>query len=285
MKQTQSRIFDDTSIEMRFARAEPQAHIVEIPPDLATEMLKTSPGNRKMRGWYVELLAGAMKRGEWRITCQGIGFDVGGRLREGHHRLNACVLSGIPLKTMVVLGMPLNSYEVIDTGIVRTYADRMGEDRAITEVLRLGTHIALGFAKPTVDQIRPLADAGLRDAASTLIEYCGSVRKYYSTAPMRLAACTLIMNGANSEFILKQYRALCCLDFDSMTNSAKSLVRQVNSGRTRANDTREVLARGLRVFDENKKDLSKIQVTDVDMSSASSLVRTTLLGSLATAKR
>ena len=49
---------------------------MDITPAMAKEMLETSPGNRRLRGWYVDLLAAAMKRGEWRVTSQGIGFDV-----------------------------------------------------------------------------------------------------------------------------------------------------------------------------------------------------------------
>ena len=71
-----------------------------------------------------------MRRGEWRVTSQGIGFDLHGRLRDAHHRLNACIQSGVTFRSVVVLGMREDAYEVTDTGMVRTYADRLDEDRA-----------------------------------------------------------------------------------------------------------------------------------------------------------
>ena len=66
------------------------------------EMLETSPGNRRLRGWYVDLLAAAMKRGGGESYKPGIGFDLLGRLRDAHHRLNACIQAGIPFTSVVV---------------------------------------------------------------------------------------------------------------------------------------------------------------------------------------
>jgi hypothetical protein len=265
---------------MKFARSKPESMIMRITPEIAKEMLETSIGNRRLRGWYVNLLSSAMKRGEWRVTSQGIGFDYRGCLRDAHHRLTACVQSGVSFESVVVLGMQTDAYEVTDTGIMRTYADRLHEDRAVADVLRLGCQYALNTTKPTVDQMKPIIEAGLADAAKSLIEFCGSCRKYYSSAPMKLAACITIMNGGDSEYIMNQYRALCCLDFESMSKSAQSLVRQVDSGKTRAQDAREVISRGFRVFDKDKQSISKIQITDSDIDAAIELVRSVLRNSI-----
>jgi hypothetical protein len=263
----------------KFARQKPEATVMDITPEMAKEMLATSAGNRRLRGWYVDMLAAAMKRGEWRVTSQGIGFDVYGRLRDAHHRLHACIQSGVTFQSVVVFGMRPDAYEVTDTGMVRTYADRLGEDRAVADVLRLGCQYVLGTTRPTIDQMRPIISAGFGDAAKALIEFCGSKRKYYSSAPMKLAACITIMNGGDADFVLRQYRAMCCLDFEAMSRSAQALVRQVDSGKTRAYDTREVLARGLRVFDKDRHGISKIQISDADMDAAVELVRSVLRNS------
>lgn len=261
---------------MLFSKKTPEASVMEITPQIAEVMLKTSPGNRKLSRWYVDALAAAMKRGEWRVTSQGIGFDIHGRLRDAHHRLNACIQSGTAFKSVVVFGMPEDAYEVTDTGMLRTYADRLNEDRSVADVLRLGCQIALSTTRPTIDQMRPIIDAGFGDAARALTQFCGAKRKYYSTAPMKLAACITLMNGQNADFVLGQYRALCSLDFDNMTKSAQALVRQVDSGHARSNETREALARGLRVFDASRASVSKIQISADDIDAAAECVRTTL---------
>lgn len=265
---------------MKFAKQKPEATVMDITPEIAKEMLETSPGNRRLRGWYVDLLAAAMKRGEWRVTSQGIGFDVLGRLRDAHHRLHACIRAGVSFPSVVVFGMRTDAYEVTDTGMVRTYADRLDEDRAVADVLRLGCQYALGTTKPTIDQMRPIIDAGIGDAARSLIKFCGSKRKYYATAPMKLSACITIMNGGDADFVLQQYRAMCSLDFDAMSKSAQALVRQVDSGKSRANDTREVLARGFRVFDKDRHGVGRIQISDADIDAAVELVRSVLRNSV-----
>lgn len=261
---------------MKFAIDSQKTAIMEITPKMAKEMLDTSPGNRSLRLWYVDWLAAAMKRGEWRVTSQGIGFDVLGRLRDGHHRLNACIKAGVPFKTVVTFGLPIDAYEVIDTGLTRSYADRLNEDKRVAEVLRLGCTLVTGYSKPTVAQMRPIVASRLRDVAIELIKHCGTCSKYYGSAPMKLAACATIMAGGNKDYVFMQYRALCTLDFDSMSRSARALVRQVDVGTTKARDTRETIARGLRVFDENRKDISRIQVGEGDIKDAVEFVRRVL---------
>lgn len=263
----------------------PEATVMTVTPEIAKAMLATSPGNRRMRGWYVTLLAAAMRRGEWRVTSQGIGFDTSGRLRDAHHRLSACIQSGVAFDSVVVYGLSDDAYEVIDTGMLRTYADRLGMDRAIADVLRLGCQYALGTAKPTIDQMRPIIDAGLGAAADGLVKFCGSKKRFYSSAPVKLAACLTILNGGNADFVLRQYRALCLLDFDSMTPSAQALVRQVDSGKivvSGGEGTREALARGLRVFDEDRSNATRIVVSEADTDAAVEVARSVLRRSVTT---
>jgi hypothetical protein len=124
--------------------------------------------------------------------------------------------------------------------------------------------------------MKPIMNSGLMDAAQSLIEFCGTTRKYFSSAPMKLAACITIMNGGDADYVLRQYRALCNLDFDAMSNSAKSLVRQVEIGKTRSNETREVLARGMRVFDKSRHEINRVQVSNADIDAAVDLVRSVL---------
>lgn len=262
---------------MNFTSKTPRAIVVEITPAIAKEMLGTSAGNRTMRDWYINLLAAAMSRGEWRVTSQGIGFDTNGRLRDAHHRLHACIRSGVSFWSVVVFGMRADAYEVTDIGIMRTYADRLNEDRSVSDVLRLGCHYAIGNTKPTVDQMRPIIDAGFGDSVKALVEFCNTKRKYYSSAPMKLAACITIMNGGDADFVLQQYRALCLLNFQEMSKSSQALVRQVDSGKTRANDPRDVIARGFRVFDKDRGVVSKIQITDDDKDSSIETVKRVLI--------
>ena len=264
------------NIEKKYARETPEAGVMKITPEIAMEMLETSPGNRRIRDWYVDLLAASIRRGEWRVTSQGIGFDSMGRLRDAHHRLHGCIKSGTAIWSVVVLGMRPDAYEVTDIGLMRTYADRLAENRNVADVLRLGCQYVFNCAKPSIDQMKPFIDAGFQEAAQALVQFCGTQRKFYSSAPMKLAACMHIMSGGDPDFILQQYRALCNLSFDDMSSSAKALVRQVESGKARSLDARESLARGLRVFDKSKAEVSKIQIAQHDKDEATDFVRKVL---------
>jgi len=261
---------------MNFKRNKPEATIMEITPEIAQEMISTSQGNRQLRPWYVSQLAAAMKRGEWRVTSQGIGFDVNGHLRDAHHRLHACIRANVSFPSVVVMGMQTNAYEVTDTGILRTYADRLDIRREAADVIRLGVNYAISVQMPTVDQMRPFINAGLGDAVMSLLEFCGRKRRYYSSAPVKLAACVTIMNGGDADFILGQYRAMCLLDYAAMTKATQSLVRQVDDEKVRATNPRDALTRALYVFDEKKQDVSKIQVKDSGADAAVAFVRSVL---------
>jgi hypothetical protein len=99
-----------------FKRQDEVTAIMDITPEIARQLLSTSPGNRKIRQWHVDILAGSMVRGQWKVTSQGIGIDRNGKLRDAHHRLMAVIKSGITIRSVVVMGLLPESYEVIDTG-------------------------------------------------------------------------------------------------------------------------------------------------------------------------
>jgi hypothetical protein len=265
---------------MNFKSSTVQTFELEVTPTLASQMLATSVGNRNIRRWHVDLLAGAQRRGEWRLTHQGAAFDWNGALRDAHHRLMACVQSGVTISMLVTLGLDPAAFDAVDQGVNRNLSDLTGWDKRVAEPVRLATMIARGHSRVTTPQVQEIASGGVAAALTNLIDYCGTSRRYYSSAPMRLAAAATIMNGGDSTFVLGQYRALCLLSFDEMTHCSKALVRQVDSLKARAGQTRESLARGLRVFDTYRADLSKIQVSETDIAVAVEMVRTVLLESI-----
>ncbi len=253
---------------------------MDVTPHVATEMLATSAGNRQIRRWHVDMLAAAMHRGEWKLTHQGVAFDWNGALRDAHHRLMACAQSGVTVRMLVTLGLDPSAFDAVDQGVNRTLTDIKGWDKRIAEPLRLAASIARGNSRVTPQQVHEVAEGGLEKALTGLIEYCGSARRFYASAPMRLAAAATIMNGGDSAFVLRQYRALCLLKFDEMTQCSKALVRQVDSLKVRAGQTRESLTRGLKVFDSARADISKIQVTEADIAGSVEMVRAMILASV-----
>lgn len=97
---------------------------ITITPELAQEYLsKNISKNRPIRQSVVHDYAAQMKRGEWKITPQGIAFDVKGRLIDGQHRLAAVIESGCNVPMYVTTGVPEDRMMMIDCGVKRTMSD------------------------------------------------------------------------------------------------------------------------------------------------------------------
>src|SRR5947208_14577232 len=75
-----------------------------------------------------------MRRGEWRVTHQGIAFDTEGALVDGQHRLAAVVEAEVPVELTVFTEVPDGAFDVLDTGKRRNAADVLaieGENSAV----------------------------------------------------------------------------------------------------------------------------------------------------------
>jgi hypothetical protein len=100
-----------------------QIEVETINPEVAKHMLESNKINRALSNHTVEKYMRAMERGEWKLNGEAIIFDVAGNLANGQHRLHACIKSGIPLETLVVRGVPEDSFKTFDGGKNRNAAD------------------------------------------------------------------------------------------------------------------------------------------------------------------
>ena len=272
---------------MDFLSDTPQASVIEVTPELAQRLLNTSPGNRRMRSWYIDLLGAAMKSGDWLVTSQGIGIDSNGQLRDAHHRLTACERYQSPFSSVIAWGLSPSCYQVVDRGLLRSYSDILELPKTIAEAVRLGVFIALKQSRPSAADIQPVIDAGLAAALDALSKFCSTKKRYFSAAPVRLAAAVTIMNGGDAEYVNQQYRALVLADYDSMSAAAKALTRQVSQMAGTGNnisgsaESKDKMARALKVFDKDRQHVSKIQISDADKDAAVEFVRSVLNRSVA----
>lgn len=102
-----------------------------ITPAVAKAMLQTSKElgavNRTLSNRHVELYANEMRSNRWKLNGVAIKLDPDGRILDGQHRLQACVLAGIPFTTMVMTGVEGDTFDTLDCGRSRT----------ISQVLRM----------------------------------------------------------------------------------------------------------------------------------------------------
>lgn len=98
-----------------------------ISPEKAAEYLKNNANNRPLGMGVVRNYAHQMKNGEWLPdVIDAIAFDTKGRLRNGQHRLQAVIMSGVTVPFLVQRNVPDVYFDYVDTGKVRKVSDILG---------------------------------------------------------------------------------------------------------------------------------------------------------------
>lgn len=128
--------------------------VMEITPSVAAEMLARNHHNRSIRRSRVVLFAGAMARGEWRMSNDALAFDTEGKLLNGQHRLRAVVQSGVTIEALVMMGLPSATQETMDTGAKRTAGDML-KLRGYTNVNNLAATTRLVLVYRLEQRINP----------------------------------------------------------------------------------------------------------------------------------
>jgi len=98
--------------------------IEKITPETASQYLSSCshPDNRNVdykKREYVKI----MRKGEWMLNGEPIVFDSNGVLQNGHTRLNAVVLSEVPVEFLIVRGVDPACFWTYDSGKNRTPGD------------------------------------------------------------------------------------------------------------------------------------------------------------------
>ena len=123
--------------------------VERITPTMAAEYLKNNTDNRKLRPWWATSLAGAIGRGEWILTHQGVAFDSTGKLIDGQHKLHAIIQAGSAVEVAVYRGISPEAFKVLDVGLKRTYSDITGLSQKTAEVCRaIAATILMGNNTP-----------------------------------------------------------------------------------------------------------------------------------------
>lgn len=96
---------------------------ITVTPQMAQKFLELNEGNRTLSQNRIDSYAYEMKRSNWRLTGESIIFDKSGKLRNGQHRLHACIQSGTPFVTQITEGVESDTFKYMDIGKTRTHAD------------------------------------------------------------------------------------------------------------------------------------------------------------------
>lgn len=101
------------------------ATVETVTPTMARSLLGSSNGNRSTKKHKLAAYERDMAAGNWQTNGETIIVDDSGTLLNGHHRLMACIKSGVPFQTVLVRGVAPDSQKTIDMGASRTTADAL----------------------------------------------------------------------------------------------------------------------------------------------------------------
>lgn len=125
-------------------KKQPRTEIMTITPERAMELLdKYSNGrNPPIRQGNIDRYAKDMKAKDWKLNGEPIilGFKS---ILDGHHRLWACTEAAVPFTTLVVSDVDDDTFDTIDTGRTRTWADAIFIDGVKTHHRPAATAVGL----------------------------------------------------------------------------------------------------------------------------------------------
>lgn len=101
------------------------ANVVEITPELAKQWLAQNTRNRKINPKAVADYARQMDLGLWELNGEAVKRAVDGSLLDGQHRLEAVVLAGASVLSLVIDGLPAAAQDTMDTGRKRSVSDML----------------------------------------------------------------------------------------------------------------------------------------------------------------
>ena len=99
-----------------------KAEIIHLTPELAKELLKNNIGNRRLKN-AKDHYATQMSNGSWKENGEPIIVDVNGFVKDGQHRLHACIQANYSFNIPLITGVDPNVMDTIDTGTNRSLAD------------------------------------------------------------------------------------------------------------------------------------------------------------------
>jgi hypothetical protein len=103
------------------------SEVITVNPERAKLWLMHNTGNRKLSKDRINKYVRDINAGLWRLNGESIKISDRGIVLDGQHRLEAIVLSGKSIETVVIFGIPHERgvFETIDAGLPRSASDAM----------------------------------------------------------------------------------------------------------------------------------------------------------------
>lgn len=96
----------------------------KVTPGMAERLLQSNPRNRSVSERHVAKLQREIEGGRWKLNGDAIRIS-NGILLDGQHRLEAVRRSGLPIESLVIVGLGDEVFDTIDVGRNRTAGDTL----------------------------------------------------------------------------------------------------------------------------------------------------------------
>ena len=225
---------------------------VSVSPNMAKQWLDTvNTKNRRIRKWWSNALAQMILRGDWVPNPQPLSFDPSGTLLDGQHRLLAIVTANQNVTLSIAYDVDPRAMKFIDTGVKRTTEDTTSLSSKTAQVARRAATVLYGgSAAGNANIVLEIAQSGVEEVSERLNAYCKRSTKIFCSAPMRLAAVALVMDGYDESEVFSRYSAFANQDYLAMTKAMMSFNRQALNTKANPND---LLARGMKILTPGQK--------------------------------
>lgn len=242
-----------------------ETRLTLVTPAMAREWLERNTDNRPLRPGVVDGFLNAYRRGEWKVTHQGIAFAKSGRLLDGQHRLT--FISEMPDGTVVPMNVSVDleeeSFDAIDQGFKRTVSDLYMVSGGLVAVGRFVCRIAITERTTITPQlVKPFIEWVLPEY-ELLTTFCPTYARMWSSAAVRSAAILNLKLGHDKDFVRLAYDALVHSNISAMPPNVRVLAQQHMSGKIISARGLDLFCRAQRAFNSKDGEVSKILIKDL----------------------
>ena len=101
-------------------------YLAEIIPEVAEVLYERRNTNRSIRLPQLNKIKRALEKLRWEVNGETIICDAAGQLIEGQHRIKGVIETGMPLWSLVVVGIDRDRFKTMGQGAKRTAGDILG---------------------------------------------------------------------------------------------------------------------------------------------------------------
>lgn len=126
MQINKTKKLNEITLQKHISKPPQGSVVVEITPKVAQFALSaTNQNNRPISPSKVITYSKDMQTKNWSLTGETIKFGDDGLLKDGQHRLEACVRANTPFKTHACFGIDPDTFQHIDVGKKRDGSDTL----------------------------------------------------------------------------------------------------------------------------------------------------------------